>query len=837
MSYITDTTQRVIQVIPPTANEHDAQVVETLLASMAVDETFSLEIGATADDRKFMVRGPTPTLDHIARQLQSAYGQVEIEELAPANDPAVLIAGKLGSDALACGQLRLNRPFYYPLRTYAEFEAGDPITAVLGGFYGLKPGEVALAQIALSPAPDGWADHFQRPTMTPQAQRMTFTGQLIPATFTAGITCLAIAAAMLLAFRHSWFLQGLVWLGLVGVLYVLVKAGMWANEQINIDPEVTRRKTSGTGFHADIRLWALSDTPDNAQQLLVRLAGVYRLFNTAEGNRLKLDARLDPPPGHAIRTPHELALSKAARSMILNSTELAGMWHLPMGETPQVKSAMFRKFLPIPSMVTGPGAAPLGYSLKDGQTVPVSLSVRAANSNLVVVGKTQKGKSTLMGHLAASVMDKPGHALLVIAPHRDLADWLCQLVPEHRVDDVVLIDLSNPLQVAGLNLLDAHFGVGPDKLVNDIMAMGQEIWTDNWGPRMEAAFVYAAKTLSLANKPLKPEDQLTLLEIPYLFSHYAFTDSLLVHYVQDPDVRDWWGRFRRYTPAFQEQNISPVLTKVSKFARTAAACHMIGQSKSTVDFRQAIAQGKIVLVNTASGEIGTDISGFLGAVILNHANAIVREQIALDRPDRARVTVVIDEFQSIPGVNYSALLAELLKMGANFVLGTQSLTQLDRIDPQLKGAVFANVDTTAVFQCSGEDAQYLYYELDGKVEFTDLTNLDPHRCYVKTVDEAGRRLPVFDIVVTDPASRPASSDVAARIRAGVTRYTTSASQVQTIMTARRQRWYPPDSTEQAAQAVVQCVAQEHSGEDVFDQYRRVLTESNLSSPQNAKGHK
>lgn len=800
--------QRVVEVIPPLNNEHDAQVVEALLASVAAGDTFSLEIGATSDGRRFLVRGAPATLDHVVNQLRAAYGQVRIEPLQPDNDPAQAITDKMvtSGQAIACGQLRLNRPVFYPLRTYKEFEPGDPITTLLGGFYGLGPGEVALSQLVLSPAPDAWADRMQKSSVEPRAQQMTLTGQMIPAAFAGGIVTFVIAAVLTLAYRGQWLCQGAIWVGVAVVWWALVQVAMKANEWMSIDPGVTRRKTSQAAYLADVRLWAMSGTDEGARQLLARMAAAYRLFNLAEGNRLELRLGVDPPPKAKFRTPLELGLSEGARATILNVTELAGMWHLPLGENPaQVKSDLYSKFLPVPSTVNGPGSVPVGRSIKDGQAVPVSLSAQAARRNIVVIGKTQKGKTTLMGHLATDVMARARHALVVIAPHRDLVDWLCTLVPEERVEDVILVDLSNAERVVGLNLLDAHFGVEPDKLVNDIMAMGQEIWTDNWGPRMEAAFVNAAKTLSLANKRLPADEQFTLLEVPYLFSNTAFTDSLLVRFVQDPRIHDWWTRFRAYTPSFQEQCISPVLTKVDKFASTAAACHMIGQSRSTVDLRQAITQGKIVLINTAAGEIGTEISGFLGAVILNHVNAIVREQIALKRQERALVTVVIDEFQSIPGVNYAALLAELLKMGANFVLGTQSLTQLDRVDPQLKGAIFANVDTTVVFQCSGEDARYLYYELDGKVEFTDLTNLDPHRCYVKTVDDQGKRLPVYDIETISPQEGDAPG-VAERIREHAVRYTTPAAQVKAIMEARRERWYPGEVRDKGAQKAVQAVA-------------------------------
>jgi hypothetical protein len=88
---------------------------------------------------------------------------------------------------------------------------------------------------------------------------------------------------------------------------------------------------------------------------------------------------------------------------------------------------------------------------------------------------------------------------------------------------------------------------------------------------MEAAFVHAAKTLSLSNKQLPSEEQFTLLKVPQLFSNTAFADNLLVNFIHDPAIHDWWARFRAYTPSFKEQCISPVLTKIDKFASTAAA--------------------------------------------------------------------------------------------------------------------------------------------------------------------------------------------------------------------------------------------------------------------------
>jgi hypothetical protein len=149
------------------------------------------------------------------------------------------------------------------------------------------------------------------------------------------------------------------------------------------------------------------------------------------------------------------------------------------------------------------------------------------------------------------------------------------------------------------------------------------------------------------------------------------------------------------------------------------------------------------------GEVGEDIGGLLGACIINLLEIVIREQMSLPREKRVKVTVFIDEFQAIPGVDFVRLLGELQKMGANFIIASQSLSRMDRIDPFMKGGIFSNIDTFFCFQTSGEDARYLKDELDGIVEERDLTNLPRFHGYLKTI-EGERRLPLMLVRTLPP---------------------------------------------------------------------------------------
>jgi hypothetical protein len=196
---------------------------------------------------------------------------------------------------------------------------------------------------------------------------------------------------------------------------------------------------------------------------------------------------------------------------------------------------------------------------------------------------------------------------------------------------------------------------------------------------------------------------------------------------------------------------------------------------------------RILLVNTATGIIGPDAGGLLGAVLVDYINFAVREQMAIPDPaQRARVVIVADEFQSIPGVDYPGLLAELQKMGASFILATQALGQLDAIDRALRSSILSNVSTLFVFQTSAEDADLLRHELDEAVTATDIVNLDDFNCYIKT-QLGHERLPVMHVETMPPA--PGERAVVAQIAAQMARYTRSLALAESERHSFQEQWY------------------------------------------------
>jgi hypothetical protein len=224
--------------------------------------------------------------------------------------------------------------------------------------------------------------------------------------------------------------------------------------------------------------------------------------------------------------------------------------------------------------------------------------------------------------------------------------------------------------------------------------------------------------------------------------------------VTDPGIQSWWsGYFETLERRFQMEVINPVLSKIHRFEGTTAAKYIVGQPASSVAPAAWVQDGRIVIVNTARGTVGESAAALIGSTLLNLVSLAVAEQARLQTHARSPISIFVDEFHTIPGADYEAILAELSKYGANLVLATQSLARLlalGRDDGRgLRATVFANLDGLFAFNCSAEDAEYLVAELGGAIDQQDLVELGEHQCYVRLTSR-GQRLPTFSVHLDPP---------------------------------------------------------------------------------------
>ena len=397
------------------------------------------------------------------------------------------------------------------------------------------------------------------------------------------------------------------------------------------------------------------------------------------------------------------------------------------------------------------------------------------------VARTRMGKSTLMHHLIVHKMREKAagrndDAIVVVDPHDDLVKSLLKHVPEEIVDRVYLIDLANDERSPGINLLDARVFPDRDRTTDSVVRISKGLW-DQWGPRMQSILEHTVKSLHEYNThpDTRNDEQCTILDGLRLLSDLKYRKRVLRR-VSDPYVLGWWARdFRSWTRTLKADAVAPVQTRLAYYASSKKARAILGQRRSTLDLRQVIAEGGVLLVATSQSAAGQDVSALVGASLLNLTDAVIREQGRLSPDERRGALVVVDEMQSMPGVDYESMLSELGKFGASFILATQSLARLKELSPTMQDTLLANVGCLAVFQVAASDARQLIGELDReRLDEEDLVSLPAHHCYVRaTVD--GLRQPTYSLGVREPDE--GSSAAAERVLVRAEAYTTSAEDI------------------------------------------------------------
>ena len=781
----------LLAVSPPRTGERTLLGVENLLQSIAVPEPFSLELAGEMDGVSLMAR----CLDGevVRSQISAHYPQAAVRDVPPEDDPL-----RLEEDEQAWSMmLRADGPEYIPLRTFRDDDlldpGSDPLIALLGALTALRPGERITARLLLrSLGPDWSQPHLEKAHKRPgfEPREPAYTYQTKPLQMD-GMTMAALGLAALAALKgYLWVQDGEIWkaalLG-VGTALGLVVGGwaLWrwkkARKRIE-DPILIREKVSRVAFDAELQVTAIlpkTTRPQRAAELLEPVAAAYRHYDNPAGARFKVGkVRPVEVPNAAL---HPTGPGLFGRRSVLGVREAACLWHPPGAgdETPLVERSGARALNPTARGVRG-GA--LVGDTTAGARRPIRFPDDLLRRHHLYVARTRMGKSTLMHHIVSHKMREKAEgrdpdAIVVIDPHTDLVDGLLQEVPESLVDRVRLIDLADETRAPGINLLDTRIFADRDRTADSVVRVAKGLW-EQWGPRMQSILEQTVKTLHEANEhpTTDADEQHTILDGLRLLSNDPYRNSVLKK-ISDPYLLEWWARdFGSWHRQYRAEALAPVQTRLSYYASSKRARAILGQSRSTIDMRRVIREGGVLLVSTSQGTAGRDVAALVGASLLNLVDAVIREQGSMTLRERHGALVVVDEMQSMPGVDYESMLSELGKFGASFILATQSLAKLDDLSRTMRDTLLANVGCLAVFQVAGADARHLVWEL-GKERVTedDITSLPVHHCYVRaTVGK--ERMDAFSMMVRKPEEGDPS--VAARIRAATSEYTVSARQVE-----------------------------------------------------------
>jgi type IV secretory pathway TraG/TraD family ATPase VirD4 len=347
------------------------------------------------------------------------------------------------------------------------------------------------------------------------------------------------------------------------------------------------------------------------------------------------------------------------------------------------------------------------------------------------------GKTTLLRNMIIADLCS-GVGLTVIDPHGGLIDEILSVIPRCRTNDVIYFNPAERDRIIGLNVLES---VRPDQrhlVVSSVISIMRHTWPDNWGPRSEWVLEHA--TMALLESP----EPATLGALPRLLTDADYRAHVLAN-VTDPAVRSFFAFYEKQNDRLRDESIAPLLNKVSKFTTHPLLRAVIGQARSSFDFRWLMDNKKILLVNLSKGALGESASSLLGSLIVTKlALASLSRQ---DTPEEKRLPhlLYVDEAHNFGyGVDFPTILSESRKYRLGLIIGTQTLSQLSE---STVAAIFGNVATIGSYRVSHDDAQALvrHFAVSGEgpktaeqwhdtvIPASELQNLPDHKFYFQTL--------------------------------------------------------------------------------------------------------
>ena len=367
---------------------------------------------------------PAVLTETIKQAITAAYPTARLEEVA---DPNFFSAdGKI--EAVAGGELRLKEDYWYPIATYEDTKR-DVALGLINALSTAKKGDGIGLQIMFRPTDGSWTrKSLQRVQDIRDGKKLrnranNFIGRAV---YGAGNLVGDLTRALWEPpSEHEKYEES--------------KDALTNLQQEEI--QKIEDKTKYPGFEVLIRIVASSSNKVRSEALLGSVVSIFSQFDLQNYNGFRYDIQ---------NRPEELAqdyilrlFPQAYRSMVLNSVEMATLFHLPAQNaipTSQVERQAVKQ-VDGPARLAEDGII-LGVNEFRGEKKVIRLREKDRRRHTYAIGATGSGKSVLLENLAYQDMCD-GRGFCFIDPHGDAVEWLLSRVPQERMDDVILFEPGN----------------------------------------------------------------------------------------------------------------------------------------------------------------------------------------------------------------------------------------------------------------------------------------------------------------------------------------------------------------------------------------------------------
>ncbi|NTV41246.1 MAG: type IV secretion system DNA-binding domain-containing protein [Candidatus Moranbacteria bacterium] len=670
---------------------------KTILGHLLYSEPYiALEIANPSNSEEifFYLAVPRKFRESIEKQVHSYFPHASVEKVP---EYTIFMPGSF----TAAAALTLKKSYALPVTTYENMEV-DPLNEISNALSKLETlDEGAVIQMILRPAGKNW-----RRLGKGIAHKMQQGKQLKDA--------------------HETSLVMELGKGAVQVIRNKPENQMFKPEPVQLTPEeqeLLKRietKSNKVGFKVNIRLLASARTQQRADEILAHIENAFAQFENHEVNHFIIKKRLK---GKKISYDYIFRNFDEENSIILSTEEISSIFHFPISTTETPKIKWLKSGAAPPPLNIPENGVLLGYNDYRGLKTEIRLADNDRRRHLYTVGQTGTGKSNFLQEMAKQDA-KNGKGFCFIDPHGDAIEDILTSIPKERAEDVIIFDPSDMERPFGLNMLEYDPAHPEQKtfVINEMIGIFDQLYDlkATGGPMFEQ-YVRNAMLLIMED----PESGSTLMEISKVLADEDFRRMKLTK-CKNPVVTDFWIKEAEKAGGDAAlANMVPYITsKLTTFVSNDMMRPIIAQQKSTLNFREIMDEGKILLVKLSKGKIGEINAHLLGMVVVGKIlmNALARGDMPEDQ--RRDFYLYLDEFQNVTTNSISQILSEARKYRLCLVIAHQFIGQLSE---EISKAVFGNVGSMVSLRVGPEDAEFLEKQFAPVFTANDLVNVDNYK--------------------------------------------------------------------------------------------------------------
>ncbi|MBB4984781.1 hypothetical protein [Streptomyces nymphaeiformis] len=355
----------------------------------------------------------------------------------------------------------------------------------------------------------------------------------------------------------------------------------------------------------------------------------------------------------------------------------------------------------------------LGQNLTTDQ--PVTVTAEEMCSGTYVLGTQGAGKSSLLEQVTYQRMEQ-SDSIIVLDPHGQLVDNIIARMPQERIEDTYLLDLTDtrlfPFCLNVFYCADCTDETERARTRGRVLRVFRRIW-----PEIESG-QYAEKILRYVTNTLIYNPDCTLADVPDWFRHPRAISAALRN-VGDAQTRAFW---EHDLPSLSSRERSiqtePFLNRLGRLLADDLLRRLLCKPGPPLDVKSIIRGRRILLVKLpVDSDTAGEAASLVGVALFSLIYAATFDE--QNRDWRDTYTLIVDEFQNFVTNEFVKLFVGGRKYGAKLVLAHQYTNQLDQpgLDVNRRGVLTArNVVAFHTTPYDASEVAPLFAQLDQQTD-------------------------------------------------------------------------------------------------------------------------